>query len=776
MATPLATAFVRIRPDTATFKRDTDAAIGRAKLGDSGKRAGSTFMAGFRGAVAGVGSVLAAAFAVKAGFDMFSGFVGDAREAQRVSRITAAAIKATGGAANVTAGQVATLANKLMLLTGVDDETIKAGQNMLLTFRNVRNEAGKGNDVFSRASKDLLDMASALHGGDVSSESLRKTAIQLGKALNDPVLGLQSMRRMGVSFTKEQQKMIAGWVQHGQLVRAQKFILKELEREFGGTAAAAADPMTRLRTMIGEVGESIGTWLLGPLTRAVNFISSTAVPAISRWWKAAGPRVGAGWDQFLAIVRVVAAEVATHLWPVLVKVGAVLVQVGRATAPAWRDLWTFVKQLWQAVLSLWVAFKPIVGPLLKAALVVLIVSFRTLAFLLSHLVGPAIMGLATAIKNFMNWGKTAVNAVVAGFRWLVGRLLGFFGSIVHGAATAFGWIPGLGGKLRAADKAFQNFRDRVNSALGGINGRTVNVGVKFATVGVGPYAGKVTGARGAFVTTGTTPTADDVLARVSRGELIVPANLVKAGAVDHLRGRIPGFASGGLAVRASTPSAGAIGRTLMASIDQLAKAFAKGILLAQRSGGSGGYGVSPKGPLQAYARALLKARGWGDQWGAFNALVMGESGWRVNATNPSSGAYGIPQALPASKMASAGADWRTSGYTQLRWMMGYIASVYGNPMAAYGMWVSRSPHWYGRGGPISEPILGVGAHTGRAYGFHQGETVAPRGGVAGDLGPLLARLDRLIAAAERAPARTGGVLAEALNRSGRRAAYGGMWG
>ena len=80
------------------------------------------------------------------------------------------------------------------------------------------------------------------------------------------------------------------------------------------------------------------------------------------------------------------------------------------------------------------------------------------------------------------------------------------------------------------------------------------------------------------------------------------------------------------------------------------------------------------------------------------ALVMGESGWNPRAQNPSSGAFGIPQALPASKMASAGSDWATSGFTQLRWMMSYIASVYGDPAHAYSSWLGRSPHWYDQGG------------------------------------------------------------------------------
>lgn len=125
----------------------------------------------------------------------------------------------------------------------------------------------------------------------------------------------------------------------------------------------------------------------------------------------------------------------------------------------------------------------------------------------------------------------------------------------------------------------------------------------------------------------------------------------------------------------------------------------------QVPGGPSTAGLDPAGhsvaDLQAYAKALLTQRGWGGQWTSFNALVMGESGWSWDISNPGhhgyngeNHAYGIPQALPPGKMAAAGADWKTNGYTQLRWMMSYIASSYGNPNNAYMKWQSRSPHWY----------------------------------------------------------------------------------
>ena len=93
------------------------------------------------------------------------------------------------------------------------------------------------------------------------------------------------------------------------------------------------------------------------------------------------------------------------------------------------------------------------------------------------------------------------------------------------------------------------------------------------------------------------------------------------------------------------------------------------------------------------ARSLLADYGFGaDQFSCLDSLYTRESGWNVSADNPSSSAYGIPQALPGEKMASAGADWATNPVTQIRWGLGYIQDVYGSPCGAWGH--SQATGWY----------------------------------------------------------------------------------
>lgn len=102
--------------------------------------------------------------------------------------------------------------------------------------------------------------------------------------------------------------------------------------------------------------------------------------------------------------------------------------------------------------------------------------------------------------------------------------------------------------------------------------------------------------------------------------------------------------------------------------------------------------VSP-GTAKGEAQSQMKRYGWGsDQLSCLVKLWEKESNWKHTAENPSSGAYGIPQSLPGSKMASAGSDWRTNPATQIKWGLGYISDRYGSPCKAWGH--SQAIGWY----------------------------------------------------------------------------------
>lgn len=98
---------------------------------------------------------------------------------------------------------------------------------------------------------------------------------------------------------------------------------------------------------------------------------------------------------------------------------------------------------------------------------------------------------------------------------------------------------------------------------------------------------------------------------------------------------------------------------------------------------------------RAATQALMGEFGFGaGQWSCLDKLVTGESTWNYKAKNPSSGAYGLFQSLPASKMSSVADDWATNPVTQIRWGLQYIKDSYGTPCGAWSAWNSRYPHWY----------------------------------------------------------------------------------
>jgi hypothetical protein len=115
--------------------------------------------------------------------------------------------------------------------------------------------------------------------------------------------------------------------------------------------------------------------------------------------------------------------------------------------------------------------------------------------------------------------------------------------------------------------------------------------------------------------------------------------------------------------------------------------------VAKGSGSAPVAGKPDPGSAKAVASDLVSARGWGaGQYDCLVSLWQKESGWNVYAANKSSGAYGIPQALPGSKMATVGGDWQTNPATQITWGLNYIQGRYGDPCGAWGS--SKSRGWY----------------------------------------------------------------------------------
>lgn len=442
-------------------------------VGDAASRSESRISRAGR-VMAGVGRVAAgglATGALAAGAAMFK-FVGDARESERISRLTAAAIKSTGGAANVTAKQVSDLSTAISNKTGVDDEAVQSASNLLLTFTNVRNEVGKGNAVFDRATQAATNMAAAL------GKEPKDAALQLGKALNDPIKGVTALGRAGVQFSEQQREQIKTMVESGDILGAQKVILAELGTQFGGAAAAAGDPVDKLRTIVGNLGETVGTAVLPYVNRAAKAIGEFATEMMS------GEGAGGRFRDILA------------------RVGDVVGAVGRwvmgTAVPALQSFAGFIRtevvpriqelaekagpQIRTALSGARDAFDSIRGAIERnLPQIRSIIGFlREMAERVLPILGPVAKAAFQQIGRQITVTIEVVGGLWKAFRFLAGVVLDVLGGIVNGAAKAFGWVPGIGPKLERAAGAFNRFRADVERAFAGIGDSGQQFGSDFA--------------------------------------------------------------------------------------------------------------------------------------------------------------------------------------------------------------------------------------------------------------------------------------------------------
>ena len=250
-----------------------------------------------------------AAVAVGVGFAaaMKHGISG-AMDHQKVMAQTNAVLKSTKNAVNTSTKAIEDNATALEAKTGIDGDAIQSGMNLMATFGKVRNELGKGNDMFDRANQTALDMSVTF------GTSLQASSIQLGKALQDPIKGVSALTRVGVSFSEQQKDQIKALVDSGKTLEAQKLILAEVNKQVGGSAEAygktlpgqidrskrAFDALTEaiagpLLPLVGDIAEGLLGVFQNPQvqTGMTNFskqISATMQQVVA-WFRANWPTI-----------------------------------------------------------------------------------------------------------------------------------------------------------------------------------------------------------------------------------------------------------------------------------------------------------------------------------------------------------------------------------------------------------------------------------------------------------------------------------------------------
>lgn len=316
-------------PVKAVITADDRASSTLKNFGNSVERTNRSFNKAAKAAA--IGLAAAGAAAVAFGVSAVKAF----SESEQVMAQTNAVLKSTKNVAGVTAKQVSKIATSLQNVTKFSDETIQSGENLLLTFTKI------GKDIFPEATEVMLDMSQAL-GQDVKA-----SAVQLGKALQDPILGVTALRRVGVNFSTAQRDVIENLVKTGQSAEAQRLILKELQTEFGGSAKAAgetfAGKLEILKNQFDDIKESIGkvivealsplaarlstfvagdqfqnwlkqltVWLQVNLPIAINYIVNELIPNLINIFNALWPTVKVVLSAFAALI----GFLASHTWVV----------------------------------------------------------------------------------------------------------------------------------------------------------------------------------------------------------------------------------------------------------------------------------------------------------------------------------------------------------------------------------------------------------------------------------------------------------------------------
>lgn len=480
--------------DDSKFKsgvgKSKDALGGLKDSFESAERGSQVFMAG----VVAAGAV-AVGFAVKA--------VQAFNESERAVAQLEAVIKSTGGASGRTSVEFQAQAAALQQLTGISDEAAMASQAMLSTFTDVRGE------IMDRAVPAVADLATAMSGGMIpNADQMRQTSIMLGKALNDPILGLTAMRRVGIQFNEQQQEQIKSLTEAGKKAEAQAIILEELKRQFGGSAEAAgktfAGQVTLAKENFGDFMELVGKGIadsLKPLATGftewfnsiggaqglfdrftaflqklrehmpliVGIIIGGVTPAL--YGMAAGVwAIMAPLLPFLAIGALLGLALKllmdhfgglnglmTAMQPILQKLGDIF---NTYILPVLQAVWASFLKLWDALKQLWAVIEPILMPILKV-----------LAVILGAVILGAIMAFIGALYVVINVLRVVINVVSTVIGWIrdlfswfwrigseIGRAVGgVFNAIVSPFKQAFDWIKDKVGSVVDALKRLNPF-------------------------------------------------------------------------------------------------------------------------------------------------------------------------------------------------------------------------------------------------------------------------------------------------------------------------------
>lgn len=400
--------------------------------------------------------------------------------------------------------------------TGVDTNAVKLTNAKLLTFKELAKTADDAGGAFDRASDAALDMAAAGFG------TAEGNAVQLGKALNDPVKGITALNKSGVTFTEQEKARIATLVESNKVGEAQGLILKAIETQVGGTAEATANGTDKMRVMFGQLTEQIGMKLVPVVDKMATWFADVGMPALQTFGAYLGEHFPPIWERIQAVVSTVMGALQGDVGGGLGRVQQIFTDVTAIVMSLWdtfgatiidyaRTSFENVKQIVDGALTVvqgifqtfsallqgdwsgaWDGIKKILSGaweiikgIVKQALNVVGTLFKIGWTVVTGIVSTAWDGIKTAVSN-------GIDRVVEWVRGIPGRFSNALSSLKSTAADLFrdamdagkekvtsigativGWIAEIPGKLRAK---LDNFKSAGAALIGGFVDGMKNAG------------------------------------------------------------------------------------------------------------------------------------------------------------------------------------------------------------------------------------------------------------------------------------------------------------
>jgi hypothetical protein len=458
--------------------------------------------------------------------------LGDQEQALQISANT---IKKMGDESWATKDKVAALANQIQDYSGVDNTATIKTENMLLTFGNIQDKIGKGNDVFTQSTKLAVDMSTVM-GTDAT-----QSALQLGKALNDPIKGLTALQRVGVAFTDAQKKQITALVQSGDTLGAQKIILGELSREFGGAAEAAGQGSGVFRRL-GATWEDFQKVLAGAVlpvveqagTTFLNFIQS---PGVQKAGAAISEGIGKALKTFAAtVVPIFSAAVSFIVTTVLPAAVTAFNWISANVLPALTQAFAavvgWVKANWPAISSIIsqvagavkVAFG-IIGTVIRVAWPIIEQVAKVLFPVLGAAATVLFHGMDVTFKLIGGVWSAAANVAKS----IVGPITSAWNAISSVTSRIFGGVASM------VKGAFNGIIGIINGVIGAIN--AIQVHIHMGPVNI-DWSGLKIPRLPRLHTGGIVPgmPGSDVAAVLQAGERVLPRNAAPAQIIINIQG------------------------------------------------------------------------------------------------------------------------------------------------------------------------------------------------------------------------------------------------